>query len=82
MKTFTIAKPISISIDNFYIQVLPFILFFIKFFTFKNMLDFLEKIMQKNKIAFSATSFSNCNKLCNTIFLFKSICSTTSCLSL
>ena len=28
MKTFTIAKPISISIDNFYIQVLPFILFF------------------------------------------------------
>lgn len=32
MKTFTIAKPISISIDNFYIQVLPFILFFISIF--------------------------------------------------
>ena len=68
------------TVSSFFLY--PFILFFIKFFTFMNMLDLLENFIQKNKIAFSATSFSNCNKLCNTIFLFKSICSTTSCLSL
>ena len=43
MKTFTIAKPISISIDNFYIQVLPFYIIFSFLFFFDSANGYIQE---------------------------------------